>query len=198
MGAASLILTKQMITYCRSQNSNMKKLTLVISLAVSARFAKAGEAGFQASLTPDIAINSRLTQIDGVALSIWGENPQHAFALGFINGSTGDSLGFSLGLLNYSDSYIGVSIGLINVSQEEFHGWQDGLVNISQGTFSGFQSGWVNVSEEFHGLQYGFINYAENLDGVQIGLVNIAMENPWFDEFPNKLATGFPIVNWSF
>jgi hypothetical protein len=38
----------------------------------------------------------------------------------------------------------------------------------------------------------------ENLDGVQIGLINIAMNNPWFTEFPDKLATGFPFVNWSF
>jgi hypothetical protein len=42
------------------------------------------------------------------------------------------------------------------------------------------------------------VNYSENLRGVQIGLVNIARNNPWFNEFPDKLATGFPIVNWSF
>ena len=45
----------------------------------------------------------------------------------------------------------------------------------------------------------GLVNYAETLDnGVQIGLANIAMNNGWFDEFPNKLAKGFPFVNWSF
>jgi hypothetical protein len=44
----------------------------------------------------------------------------------------------------------------------------------------------------------GLVNYAENLHGVQIGLANIALNNPWFKEFPDKLATGFPIVNWSF
>jgi hypothetical protein len=42
------------------------------------------------------------------------------------------------------------------------------------------------------------VNYAENLRGVQVGLANVAMNNPWFNEFPDKLATGFPIVNWSF
>ncbi len=49
-----------------------------------------------------------------------------------------------------------------------------------------------------NGLQVGLVNYAEELHGVQIGLANIAINNPWFSEFPDKLATGFPIVNWSF
>jgi hypothetical protein len=42
------------------------------------------------------------------------------------------------------------------------------------------------------------INHAEHLQGLQIGLVNIARNNPWFRELPDKFATGFPIVNWSF
>jgi len=33
---------------------------------------------------------------------------------------------------------------------------------------------------------------------VQVGLVNVARNNPWFHEFPDKFATGFPILNWSF
>ncbi len=56
----------------------------------------------------------------------------------------------------------------------------------------------VNYAQEFHGLQWGFVNYAVELHGVQIGLANIAINNPWFDEFPDKLATGFPFFNWSF
>ena len=164
----------------------MKKILIISSLVIGVVGVKADESVFQASLTPDIA------------LSIWGENPQHALALGFVNGSTGDSVGLSWGLVNYADSYTGVAWGLINVSQKSFVGWQDGMVNFSQGTFIGFQSGWINVSQEFHGLQLGLVNYAENLRGVQIGFVNIARNNPWFTEFPDKLATGFPIVNWSF
>jgi len=176
----------------------MKKLLIISSLVIGVVGMKADEPFFQASLTPDIAIYSKTTQINGLALSIWGENPQHALALGFVNGSSGDSVGLSWGLVNYADSYTGVAWGLINVSQKNFVGWQDGMVNFSQGTFIGFQSGWINVSQEFHGLQLGLINYAENLRGVQIGFVNIARNNPWFTEFPDKLATGFPIVNWSF
>lgn len=156
-------------------------------------------AAIQLSLTPDIAIQPRTTEIDGFSLGIWSENPQKSFTLGFVNGSTGDSEGFSVGLVNYDESYIGVHWGLVNYSSQKFTGWQDGWVNISRGYFKGFQHGILNVSEEFHGLQLGWINYADNLNnGVQIGLINVAMNNGWFDRFPDKLAKGFPIVNWSF
>ena len=176
----------------------MKKLLILSALVAGVANLQADESVFQASLTPDIAIHSKTTQINGLALSIWGENPQHALALGFVNGSTGDSLGLSWGLVNYADSYTGVAWGFVNVSRTQFVGWQDGAVNYSQGTFTGFQSGWINVAQEFHGLQWGLVNYAENLRGVQIGFINVARNNPWFTEFPDKLATGFPIVNWSF
>ena len=176
----------------------MKKLLIVSALVSSAVGLKADDSVFQASLTPDIAIHSRSTQINGLTLSIWGENPQHALSLGFVNGSTGDSSGLTWGLVNYTDSYTGVAWGVINVSQVNFVGWQDGAVNFSQGSFTGLQSGWVNVAQEFQGLQLGLLNFSQNLRGVQVGFINVAANNPWFTEFPNKLATGFPIVNWSF
>jgi hypothetical protein len=154
---------------------------------------------FQLSLTPDVAIYPRTTEVDGVSIGIWSENPQKGFTLGIVNGSTGDSQGFSLGIVNYDESYIGVQWGLVNYSSDKFIGWQDGWVNISRGYFKGFQHGYVNVAEEFHGFQLGWINYADNLNnGLQIGLINIAVNNPWFTDFPDKLAKGFPIVNWSF
>lgn len=177
----------------------MKKLLIISSLVIGVVGVKADEAVFQASLTPDIAIHAKTTQINGLALSIWGENPQHALALGFVNGSTGDSEGFTWSFIaNYADSYTGVAWGLVNISRKNFVGWQDGVVNYSEGYFMGLQSGWINVAQEFHGLQFGLVNYAENLRGVQLGFVNVARNNPWFTEFPDKLATGFPIVNWSF
>jgi hypothetical protein len=175
----------------------MKKLLLLSAVLVSVASAPAQEF-FQASLTPDIAIHSRNTQINGLALSIWGENPQEALAIGFVNGSSGHSSGLSWGLVNYADSYTGVAWSFINVSRTSFIGWQDGALNVSQGYYLGFQSAFINVAQEFHGLQLGFVNYAENLRGVQIGCLNVALNNPWFTEFPDKLATGFPIVNWSF
>ena len=154
---------------------------------------------FQASLTPDVAIYPKTTQINGIALDIWGENPQHSLNLGFVNGSTGDSCGFTWGLVNYSESYTGVAWAWVNVNKTSFIGWQSGIVNVAQEKFIGFQSCWLlNYAKEMHGLQLGLVNYSEELHGVQIGLANIAINNPWFSDFPDKLATGFPIVNWSF
>jgi hypothetical protein len=73
------------------------------------------------------------------------------------------------------------------------------MVNYSKTSFTGWQAGMVNYSEgKFNGLQMGIVNYAENLHGVQLGLANIAMNNGWFNDFPDKLATGFPFFNWSF
>jgi hypothetical protein len=178
----------------------MKKLLAIVVLVISAAGLKAEETPvFQASLTPDIAIYPKTTEIHGLLLNIWGQNPQEGVALGFVNGSSGESSGFTWGLVNYSESYTGVSWGLVNVSTTSFVGWQDGWINVAQGEFTGFQSGWlVNYAKNFRGLQLGLVNYAENLRGVQIGLANIAMNNSWFSDFPDQLATGFPIVNWSF
>ena len=160
---------------------------------------RAEDAVFQASLTPEIAIYPSTTFVRGLSLNIWGENPQTGLTLGFVNGSSGDSGGFTWGLLNYADSYTGVAWGFFNVSQTSFIGWQHGWVNVAQGEFVGFQSGWlVNYAREFKGFQLGLVNYAEHLNGLQVGLVNMAMNNPWFNEFPDKLAPGFVFVNWSF
>jgi hypothetical protein len=176
----------------------MKKILIIAVLAAGVAGVSADESVFQASLTPDIAIHPKTTQINGFALNIWGENPQHSFNLGFVNGSTGDSKGVSWGLVNYDESYTGVQWGIVNYSEKSFIGWQDGWVNISQGYFKGFQEGWINIAEDAHGLQFGAFNYTEKLNGVQIGLINVIQSNDWFDEFPNELAKGFPIVNWSF
>jgi hypothetical protein len=164
----------------------MKKLLIITALAISAAGSPAEESrGFQASLTPDIAIYSKTTEIRGLSLNIWGENPQHGVALGFVNGSTGDSSGFSWAFFyNYADTYTGLEWSMVNYSKTSFTGWQAGMVNYSEG--------------KFNGLQMGIVNYAENLHGVQIGVANIAMNNGWFNEFPDKLATGFPFFNWSF
>ncbi|HEY5298648.1 MAG TPA: hypothetical protein VIK59_12080 [Verrucomicrobiae bacterium] len=152
----------------------------------------------QLSLTPDIALYPRDATVRGVSLNIWGENQQSGFTLGIVNGSTGDSKGFSWGIVNYDESYHGVQWGIVNLSRQEFVGWQRGIVNCDRGTFTGFQDGIVNVSEEARGFQLGLVNYAQELNGLQIGLINVAMNNPCFSDFPDKLAKGFPIVNWSF
>jgi len=164
-------------------NKTMKRILTILALTVAVAGAKADESFLQLSLTPDIAIQSRETRINGISLNIWGENPQSAFTLGFVNGSTGESKGFTWGIWNYSESYSGVQWGIVNHSKTKFVGWQNG---------------WVNIAKEFHGFQSGLINYTESMSGIQIGFVNIINDNPWFEEFPNKLAKGFVFVNWSF
>ena len=176
----------------------MNKFVMTVVVCAVATAVMAETKPFQASLTPDIAIHSRDTRINGVALSIWGENPQSAFALGFVNGASGDSVGFSLGLANYAENYKGVQWSFVNCATGEFVGWQDGFVNYAN-SMTGFQSGVVNIAKNMKGLQLGAVNYAETVDGgVQIGVVNIITQNEWFSSFPSELAKGFVFVNWRF
>ena len=188
----------------------MKKTLIISALVIGAATVRAdqnmstastssGSSMFQASLTPNIAIHPRTTEIRGLSLNIYGENPQHGVALGFVNGSTGESSGFTWGMYNYNDSFTGVQWGIVNNSKEYFKGWQGAMVNLSQGKFIGWQQGMVNYARgDVRGVQTGFVNYAENLHGVQLGLINIAANNDWFKGMPDKFAKGFPFVNWSF
>ena len=149
----------------------MKKLVLVLLGCLIATGAFAETKGFQMSLIPNVAIYSKTTYIKGVSLNLWGENPQNAFALGLINGSTGNSSGFSLGLLvNYADSY------------------------------KGLQLAPVNYASRLHGLQLGFVNMAMTAEaGVQIGLINIMSQTEkWFSNFPDEVAPGMVFVNWRY
>ena len=150
----------------------IKKLLLVLISCFFATAASAETKGFLLSLTPDIAIQSRTTQIDGVSISVWGENPQNSLALGFVNGSTGDSSGLALGL----------------------------LANYSLGNFKGGQWAPLNYAANLTGFQLGFINFAETVDkGIQIGLVNIISQNKnWFTRFPHEVAPAMVFVNWRY
>ena len=149
----------------------MKKTLLVLLGCLIATGAFAETKGFQMSLIPDVAIHSKTTHIKGVSLNIWGDNPQDSFALGFVNGSTGNSSGFSLGLIvNYADSY------------------------------KGLQLAPVNYASRLHGLQLGLVNMAMTAEeGVQIGLINIMNQTEkWFSNFPDEVAPGMVFVNWRF
>jgi hypothetical protein len=182
----------------------MRKILILSIISASAfgaglAHAQSDQTPIQLSLVPDVALYPRTTFVEGFSLGIWSENPQSSFTLGLVNGSTGESRGFSWGLANYAETYHGVQWAYFNYTQDEFIGWQHAWVNVDIGNFTGFQDAGVNVVvQDATGLQLGVVNYAGNLRGVQIGLVNVAMNNPWFTEFPDKLATGFPIVNWSF
>lgn len=183
----------------------MKKLLPVFIGALIASSTLAETQPINISVTPDIAIYDRTVMIKGFSLSIWGENPQTGVALGLVNGSTGESVGLSIGLLNYADSYKGLQWGLVNYTKQDTIGWQGGfclgivgsIVNYTGGSMRGFQSGVVNYAGNLTGLQLGFVNYAKTVaSGVQIGFINIMPENEWFTEMPNALAPGMILVNW--
>jgi hypothetical protein len=161
-----------------------------------------GPAPFQASLTPDIAIKDSTTSIRGLSLSIWGENPQRSLALGLVNGTSGDSGGFSFGwLLNYGDDYTGVTWAAVNFTEGDVLGWQGGILNYSGGYMEGLQTGCANYASRIKGVQFGFLNFAESVDDVlvQVGILNIIRTNDsWFGDFPDELAPAMVFVNWRF
>jgi len=171
----------------KKEEEMMKKLLLVLISCFFATAAFAETQAFQLSLIPDLAIHAKTTHIKGVSLSIWGENPQNALALGVVNGSTGDSSGISLGLLaNYAESYEGAHLA-----------W---IANYSSVRFSGLQMAAFNYAENLHGLQLGFINFAAASDkGVQVGLINVMKSTKdWFVNFPDEVAPAMVFVNWRF
>lgn len=156
---------------------------------------------FQASLTPDIAIHEKSERIEGLSLSIWGQNPQTSLALGFVNGTSGDSTGVSFGFIgNYAENYTGVQLGLANYASDTFTGVQWGFLNYTGKSFRGAQVGFANGAEKLSGLQLGVVNYAVAADaGIQIGFANIILENKvWFSNLPDELAPGMIFVNWRF
>ena len=180
----------------------MKKLIVVAvgCALVSGAFASKG---FQASLTPDIAVHDRDTEINGVSIGVWNENPSPKFQwqLGFVNGATGDSVGvqwfiFLPTFYNYAENYTGGQLSIVNYTAGDFVGAQLGFVNIA-GTMKGLQWGTVNYTKDLTGLQLGLVNWAEkSTSGVQIGLANIIPQNEWFKD--GDLAKGMVIVNWGF
>jgi hypothetical protein len=161
----------------------MKRLLTVTVVSTALFSAMGAEEFLQLSLTPDVALRSRDTVIKGISLNIWGKNEQTGFALGFVNGSKGDSSGFSWGMVNYAERYTGLQLGIVNYSSD---------------LLTGMQWGTVNVANKVSGLQMGLVNYTKDLNGVQIGFANIVQNNGWFDKFPDKLAKAFVFVNWSF
>ncbi|MFO7983807.1 MAG: hypothetical protein R6V08_10175 [Desulfuromonadales bacterium] len=164
-----------------------KKLLFVLIGCLFATTAFAQSKPVQLSLIPDLAIYDKTTHIKGVSLSIWGENPQTALALGIVNGSTGDSSGISFGFLaNYAENFKGAHLA--------------GIANYSSARFTGLQWAPFNYAERLNGLQLGFVNFAAATDkGLQIGLVNIMQSNKsWFTRLPSEVAPAMVLVNWRF
>ncbi len=197
----------------------MRKLMIIALAATMVSGAYAKSKGFQLSLVPDVAIVDRDTEINGVSLGVWNENPspQFQWQFGFVNGSTGDSVGvkwfiflptiynyaenykgLSWGFANYaSGDFVGAQWGAVNITAGDFVGVQWGAVNVTSGVFKGFQWGAVNYCQDLTGLQLGVVNWAQrSSQGIQVGLVNIIPENEWFSD--GDLAQGMVFVNWGF
>jgi hypothetical protein len=182
----------------------MKKAMVCLLIAITATGTVAADsAGFQLSLVPDVAIQDRDTEINGVSIGVWNENPSPNFnwQFGFVNGATGDSVGvqwfiFLPTFFNYAENYTGVQLSWVNYTSGSFVGFQGGAINIA-GPFKGFQWGAVNVCQDLSGLQLGIVNFAQrSTSGVQIGLANIIPGNKWFSD--GDLAQGMIFVNWGF
>lgn len=180
----------------------MKRVLLCfLALSCLATGLRAADATWQFSLVPGCASRDMTDTITGASFNIWGLNPQHAFALGFVNGSYGQSSGLQLGGFNYSENYTGVQFGLLNGTRCDFGGWQAGFVNYTADNFSGFQLGLVNYAGRLTGLQLGLFNMAAQADrGLQLGIVNLLPENRhWFSAgLANEVAPVMVIANWRF
>ena len=162
-------------------------LLVVLGIVVFGGYNHAAAAGFQLSLTPDIAIHEDTTPINGVTLNIWGQNPQSALALGLINGSSQASSGVSLGLLaNYAEDYSGAHLA-----------W---FANYASGRFSGLQCSAFNYAQTLNGVQLGWVNFAETVEkGLQVGLLNVIKNNVyWFGAMPEQVAPMMVLVNWRY
>lgn len=185
----------------------MKKFTIIALSIIVASGAIAESKPFQMSLVPEVAIEDRTTDINGVSLGVWNENPSEKFQwqFGFVNGATGDSVGvqwfiFLPTLFNYADNYMGAQMAWVNYTAGEMTGLQWGWLGNYAGDLTGVQLGIVNIAKAVDGgFQWGAVNYAETANNLfQLGLVNIILDNEWFSDFPNDLATGFVFVNWTF
>lgn len=177
----------------------MKKLLAFLTMALISTSVMAATHPINLSLTPDVAIYDRTDTIEGVTLSIWGENPQKSLALGIANGFTDKSIGFGWGILNYADSYKGVQFSMINYTDNDAMGFFSSFVNFTKETFIGLQAGGVNYAGYLKGVQFGLVNYADDgKSGVQIGFINVMPKNEWFSKMPNELAPGMIFVNWRF
>ncbi len=173
-------------------------LSLLAMLSLSTGL-RAADAFFQASLIPDVALRPSTDHINGFALNLWGMNPQHALAIGLINGSYGTSGGLSLGAVNYAENYTGTQLGLINLTSADLYGAQLGCINYTADICSGLQIGLFNYAGRLSGLQLGVLNMAAQADhGMQIGLINLLPENQhWFSAgLANEVAPVTVLINW--
>lgn len=161
----------------------MKKLAVILALALAAAPAFAGTGALKLSLWDKIAVavpnnTHEVTGLDfGIGSTtdvVKGVQLDILFAQ-----TTYEMKGVSLSwIINMANEMTGVQ-GALFAKAENMTGVQFGLVNFANKSATGVQWGFYNQAEYMHGLQLGFVNYARTIDGLQIGLLNIA-ENGWF------------------
>lgn len=171
-----------------------------MAVVLAARGAVAESAPLQLSLVPGIALCDRYETIEGLTLGLWSENPQSAFALGIVNGSSGQSAGLSLGIfLNYANDYTGVALAPFNYVNGDFCGWQGGLVNYTERFMRGVQIGVANYAGHLMGVQIGLVNHAATArSGLQISAASLFYEDRWHTGFPDEPAPEAALISWRF
>jgi hypothetical protein len=186
-----------------TQEKNEKKKAKTVAKSTAVKHEPKGNREtrfFNLSAIPNAAVYDSKTRIEGVTLSIWGENEQQSFAIGIVNGMPGNSGGFAIGAVNYTGKYGGVLFGAANWSLDDFVGGALGALNYAGAGMSGVQIGLFNYAAKMKGLQIGVVNYASAAEsGLQIGLVNvISSTTSWFSGFPKTVAPVMIITNWAF
>lgn len=162
----------------------MKKLAVILALALAAAPAFAGNTGaLKLSLWDKIAVAvpNNTHEVTGLDFGIGSTTDVvKGVQLDFLFAQTTYELkGVSLSwIINMASEVTGAQAALFSKA-ENITGAQLGLVNFANKSAAGVQWGFYNQAEYMHGLQLGFVNYARTIDGLQIGLLNIA-ENGWF------------------
>jgi hypothetical protein len=89
----------------------------------------------------------------------------------------GAQRGLQIGMVNTSDDYRGLRLGLLFNGGKHGKGIALAALGNVQDSWTGIQAGLWNHAGTMRGLQVGVINTARVLKGVQIGAINVATKN---------------------
>ncbi len=155
----------------------MKKIVMLLCLAVLSTPAFAGVGAFKLSLWDKaaIAIPNHIDRVRGLDLGL-GSTAQTMYGLQFdvLFANTKEKMiGASHALVDFAGDVYGVQGGLY-AKANNVKGVQWGVISVTHEELAGLQWGIYNQADTVKGLQLGLVNYAKNIHGLQIGLVNIA------------------------
>ena len=168
----------------------MKKLLTALTVLAAAVTLKAESHNYAAlAVFAPGQLPTAVTTITGVRANvIYGEcQAISGFDFGIVGCVRERANGFQFNA--YSSVGTDAKCGLWNSVSGRAKGFQLGLVNLVEVDFSGFECGlWNSVSGRAKGFQLGLVNHANRFEGLQIGI--------W-----NTIDTGvshssLPLVNW--